>query len=105
MTAKDKKEFDSLAADHQTSASNWAYQILVKHKHSFGKTENIDKLLEGIELTIEGLNYVHDEISKLRIDNIEFTEKRAAYELLSANLFFKVQEFKKLQKEITDLKT
>lgn len=103
ITAREKNQFDMLALAHNTSTSNWAYHILSKHKDSYGKIENKNMLLEGIELTIEGLRFAHDELSKLQIDDSSFSEKTANYELLKTKLYFKVEEFKKLKEEIMEL--
>jgi len=105
ITAREKNEFEMLANEHNTSVSNWAYNILVKHKDSYGKVENIDQLIGGIELTIEGLIFTHDELSKIKnTGDFMYSKKNADFESLKTKFLIEILKFKKLQKEIKDLK-
>ena len=58
ITKEEKQEFKEIANTNCVSESNWAYHILKKHKKSYGKTENIDQLLDGIETVIEGYKFI-----------------------------------------------
>ena len=58
ITKKEKQEFKEIANTNCVSESNWAYHILKKHKKSYGKTENVDQLLDYIETVIEGYKYI-----------------------------------------------
>ena len=58
ITKEEKQEFKEIANTNCVSESNWAYHILKKHKKSYGKTENIDQLLDYIETVIEGYKFI-----------------------------------------------
>lgn len=58
ITKEDKRVFKEIANTNCVSESNWAYHILKIHKNSYGKTENIDQLLDGIETLIEGYKFI-----------------------------------------------
>ena len=58
ITKEEKQEFKEIANTNCVSESNWAYHILKKHKKSYGKTENVDQLLDYIETVIEGYKFI-----------------------------------------------
>jgi hypothetical protein len=62
ITKEEKREFKEIANTNCVSESNWAYHILKKHKNSYGKTENIDQLLDGIETVIEGYKFIKESL-------------------------------------------
>ena len=69
ITETEKREFKKLARINRASESNWGYHILKKHKHSYGKIEDIDQLLKGLEMAIESLefnnNLLEEQILKM----------------------------------------
>lgn len=78
VTKSDKHLFNHQAALNRTSTSNWAYQILQKHKYSYGKVEDVDGLLEGIEMALYGLE-AYNESLEIQIRKIHRTEKKHLY--------------------------
>src|SRR5690606_35308987 len=58
ITKSDKILYNNLAWKNHTSVSNWAYQILHAHRFSYGKVEDIDKLLEGLETVADSYDYI-----------------------------------------------
>jgi len=58
ITKEEKREFKEIANTNCVSESNWAYHILKKHKNNYGKTENVDQLLDNIETVIEGYKFI-----------------------------------------------
>jgi len=58
ITKEEKQEFKEIANTNCVSESNWAYHILKKHKKSYGKTENVEQLLDYIETVIEGYKFI-----------------------------------------------
>ena len=57
ISTEEKHEFKEIANTNRVSESNWAYHILKRHKNSYGKIDNTEQLLEGLEIAIEGLKF------------------------------------------------
>ncbi len=100
ITKTEKREFKKLARINRASESNWAYHILKKHKHSYGKIEYIDQLLEGIEMAIESLefnnNLLEEQILKMDKSIRKFWELTA----LRLKIYTKIIELEDVKKEI-----
>ena len=78
ITKNEKRDFNELARINRTSQSNWAYHILCKHKHSYGKIEDIDLILECLKMAIAGLEFHHklleDQIMSMDRSSSKFGE-------------------------------
>ena len=102
ITKTEKWEFKKLARINRASESNWAYHILKKHKHSYGKIEDIDQLLEGLEMAIESLNFNFELLEEqiLKTDK-SFTKY---WELLSlrSKIYAEIIDLENVKKEIVE---
>jgi hypothetical protein len=105
ITKNEKNEFSDLANKNFTTESNWAYNILVNHKNSYGKIKDIDTLIASIKVAKNGLELAR-EILKSQIKNQTklFLKKETEIFMKVSDIFIEIQKLTKLQKQLEQLK-
>lgn len=101
LTENDKRSFEELARLNDISPSCWAHHILCKHKNSYGKTENVDQLLDGLETVIKSYDFILDELEKqIKNSYDSLSPEHANLVILRTSISLKQSEILKLKKTI-----
>jgi len=101
ITKEEKREFKEIANTNCVSESNWAYHILKKHKNNYGKTENVDQLLDNIETVIEGYKFILETLeNQIKKSHDKLSTEHADLVILRSKIFLKQSESLKLKKKI-----
>ena len=101
VTKEEKHEFKEIANTNCVSESNWAYHILKKHKNSYGKTENIDQLLDVIENLISDYEFFLEALrNQKRRTYSPLFELNDELAILRFNIVEKLLSLSKLKNQI-----
>jgi len=105
ITENEKNEFSYLANQNSTTESNWAYDILVTHKNSYGKIKDVDLLIESIKVAKNSLELAR-EILKGQIKNSTkgYLEKEPEMFIRITEILVEIQRLSKLQKKLEQSK-
>ncbi|SDR90402.1 hypothetical protein SAMN04515667_0952 [Formosa sp. Hel1_31_208] len=93
-------EFNEIAHSHDLSVSEWANHLLSKHKNSYGKTENKEELIEGIDLTIKKMEFICQVLEKLKSEYKTFYDKTVDLAITNMKLTEKLIELKKFKRKL-----
>ncbi|WP_298754858.1 hypothetical protein [uncultured Psychroserpens sp.] len=100
VTNNEHREFSNIAYENELSTSEWANHILSKHKDSYGKIENKEKLIEGIDLTLENMEYVMTVLKGLREKYKSFYSKTMPLILTEMKLTEKMIKMTKFKRKL-----
>ncbi|WP_299273434.1 hypothetical protein [uncultured Psychroserpens sp.] len=100
VTEDQYDEFTEIAEMNKISTSQWANHILSKHKDSYGKIEDKEKLIEGIDITRENMEYVMTVLKGLREKHKSFYSKTMPLILTEMKLTEKMIEMTKFKRRI-----
>lgn len=100
VTNNEHSVFTDIAYTNDLSASEWANHILSKHKDSYGKTENIEEMIEGIDLTIENIEFMYEVLEKLQSEYKTFYNKTASLAITKMKLTEKMIKMTKFKNRI-----
>ena len=102
ITETEKREFKKLARINHTNESNWGYHILKKNKYSYGKIEDIDQLLEGLEMAIESLEFNNELLKEQILKMDKSITKYWDLAALRLKIYAKIIDLKNVKKEIEE---
>ncbi len=105
ITENEKIEFSYLANQNFTTESNWAYDILVTHKNSYGKIKDVDLLIESIKVAINSLELAREILKgQIKKSTKGYQEKEPEMFIRISDIFIEIQKLSKLQKKLEQSK-
>lgn len=105
ITENEKNEFSYLANQNFTTESNWAYDILVTHKNSYGKVKDVDQLITSIKVAKKSLELAYKILrSQMKKSTIAPNEIDTEIFMKATDAFAEIMSLSKLQKQLEQLK-